>query len=712
MRRPAALRGSRRFGEPCALFALWLGAATGLQLLTTRVADWFVMTDELLYERLAISIARGHSPLPRVHGTLVPSVDQLYPLLVAPVFGDSLVPHSLHAAHLLNAFVICSACLPAYLLARRVTGRGIAAWFVALATLCVPWLVLSSFLLTEVAAYPAFLWAVYALQVALDEPSRRHDALALLGIALAVSARTQFVVLVVVFPLALLALEGRGAPARHRLVAWAYGVLLVGAVILLATGRTASALGTYGSTLRGNLLPTDSGRSFAEHAAVVALGLGLLPFVVGVAWLLANAMRRNAFAVLATVTVLAVLTEVTIFDLRFGGGIVRDRYLFYVAPLVLAGFACALLHGPWPRWSLVAPLVLVAVGLGAARLPRYDKLNVDTPVSVLDDVVLRSMHSLTSARAFLVVTTVVLVILFLQGAQLLRRSHLAVLLALLTLAVLPAEAAYAWVRLFRVPDTAGRPLTHPDAERFTWLDEAVGPGAEATLVPYPTIPGDYWASVGSWWDLEFWNTSAARAAYYPGQFEETPSTFPKLRLRFDERSGAANLSPTQWVVLSAKETRFRISGTVRAEQYNVLLVDAARPWRTDWLTFGLTDDGWTKPGVVAHVRVFASPGQRTAVSRTLSLAIRPPESSPRITFTVRSNVARWQDDEANAGTVVGSIRVCVPRTGYADVRISTPLAAQTYGDMRDASTFGFERRLGVFLSSVALADEIGGPCRP
>src|SRR5256886_7991772 len=37
--------------ELAALLALWLAAACGLQLLTTRVADWFVMTDELLYER-------------------------------------------------------------------------------------------------------------------------------------------------------------------------------------------------------------------------------------------------------------------------------------------------------------------------------------------------------------------------------------------------------------------------------------------------------------------------------------------------------------------------------------------------------------------------------------------------------------------------------------------------------------------------------------
>src|SRR5262249_3561127 len=162
----------------------------------------------------AISIARDRTPLPRVHDVLVPNVDQLYPLLVAPAFGDGLVPHSLHAAHLLNAFVICSACIPAYLLVRRVTGRALAGWGAAVAPLCVPWLVLSAFLLTEVAAYPAFLWALYALQRALDEPGMRNDGLALLGIALAVAARTQLLVLLVVLPLALLALEGRTAPAR------------------------------------------------------------------------------------------------------------------------------------------------------------------------------------------------------------------------------------------------------------------------------------------------------------------------------------------------------------------------------------------------------------------------------------------------------------------------------------------------------------------
>ena len=40
------------------VLAIWLVAGAGLAQVTQRVVDWFVMTDELLYERLAISVAQ------------------------------------------------------------------------------------------------------------------------------------------------------------------------------------------------------------------------------------------------------------------------------------------------------------------------------------------------------------------------------------------------------------------------------------------------------------------------------------------------------------------------------------------------------------------------------------------------------------------------------------------------------------------------------
>src|SRR3954470_21470317 len=108
----------KRWGPP---IALWLVSGAVLSAFTSRVVDWFVMTDELLYERLALSVDRLHSPVPHVHGVVVGSINQLYPLLLAPIFASRPVAQSLQLAHVLNAFVMVSAAVPAYLLARRVT---------------------------------------------------------------------------------------------------------------------------------------------------------------------------------------------------------------------------------------------------------------------------------------------------------------------------------------------------------------------------------------------------------------------------------------------------------------------------------------------------------------------------------------------------------------------------------------------------------------
>ena len=76
----------------------------------------------------------------------------------------------------------------------------------------------------------------------------------------------------------------------------------------------------------------------------------------------------------------------TVFDLRFGAGSVRDRYLFYVAPLVLLGFLCALVDARWPRWSLLVPDRARRRSASRSRsCPRYGFFHVDSPVAVLHD---------------------------------------------------------------------------------------------------------------------------------------------------------------------------------------------------------------------------------------------------------------------------------------------------------------------------------------
>ena len=110
-----------------------------------------------------------------------------------------------------------SAALPSYLIARDALRSRVAPYGVAVLSVAVPWVVLASFLLTESVAYPAFLWATFLAQRAMRRPTAGADVVGLAAIAVAVLARTQFLVLFVALPLAVLIQERsvRSAARRH-----------------------------------------------------------------------------------------------------------------------------------------------------------------------------------------------------------------------------------------------------------------------------------------------------------------------------------------------------------------------------------------------------------------------------------------------------------------------------------------------------------------
>jgi hypothetical protein len=722
---------ARRVEVPVAV--LWLVLAGCLAVATTRVVDWFVMTDELLYERLALSIAQTGSPLPRVHGVLISNINQLYPLLIAPLFSHGLVPSSLRAAHALNAFVMSSAAVPAFLLTWRLTRQRWLSYLIAALTICVPWIVLSSLLLTEVVAYPAFLWAVLALQYTLESRGRRADLIALLGITVAVLARTQFAAFLIVLPIALFIHELRfaereakpwGARVRraatrsvseHRLLAGVYVAMVAAAVALAAAGRLSSVLGTYSSAARGNVVPQGIGRALLDHVGTIALGAALLPFLVGVAWLLSTIVKpssreRHAFASIASIAILALVFEVSSFDERFGGATVHDRYLFYVVPLFLIAFAAALSERSWPRWSLLISTVLLVAAFVHVPLPRFEKLNVDTPAAAIDDGLVRFAGSTHAARLLLALGTVVIAVLIVQASVLLRRRVLVALLVALTLMALPAETGYAFAKLFATNGTSGRPITLAQSSFFAWIDKAVGRDASVTMIPYPLLLQDYGSNVGYWWDVEFWNAAVDRDAIHSSAYSWTPSTFPKQSLRFDPTTGHANLSPSDYVVQAVADARFHIAAASTVLNFRgAWLVRAAEPWRADWLTSGLFEDGWTRPGVVAKIKVFAEPGQTTPLRRYVTLGVHAPASTQHAAIDVSSNADHWHEDPLDIDTI-HQVAVCVPPKGFAEISITSPARSVIYGDPTTVASYGKAARIaGLLLTQIALADETS-PC--
>lgn len=702
------LAGALRVELPMA--ALWLMLGGALAVIASRVVDWYVMTDELLYERLAISIGRLHSPLPRVHGEVIGNVNQLYPLLLAPLYGHGLIPASLHEAHVLNGFLMTSASIPTFLLTRRVTERPLLPYAAAALSVCIPWIALSSFLLTEVVAYPVFLWGMLAFQRCAVDPGTRGDLFALLCIALAILARTQFAVLLLVLPMALfvhqltfvgarerswrrrLGTAVRELVAAHRVLAGLYAALVLAAVALLAAGRLSSALGTYSVTAKGNLFPSGMASSLLAHLATVSLGLGILPFVVGAAWLLTAIVRaqtreQHAFASIAIVTIVALLFEVTSYDLRFGVGLMHDRYLFYVVPLVLIGLAAARSAGEWPRWSLLVPAGLVAVGFFYVNVRRFDKFNVDSPVAVLNGGLRGLGGSVDGARALLALGTIVATIVFVEACVLLRRPQVATLLVGVALLTVPAVTGAGFYRLLSVDGTSGRPITLDQGVVFDWIDRTLGPNTRVTMVPYPVLRGDYWANGGYWWNVEFWNASVQREAVYNGGSSWTPETFPKTTLGFDPSTGRANVSPSEYIAQADRETRFRIAGKATAEYRGVVLIATEQPWRAQWLTFGLNSEGATVPGTPTRIRVFATPEQTTSLARYLAITVQAQEDVGTTGFDLRSNSSDVRGQAVSQRTEE-TIPVCVPARGFADVRLATHSGP-------------------VMVTQIALADETG-----
>src|SRR4051794_25726815 len=200
--RALSRRGAAAAAAGWPIVAVVLVASVWLGHYAARASEWTVMTDELQHERLGISLIHDGAFWPTIHGVHVPIYSQLYPLLSAPFYLLSL-PDAFHALHVFNAFWMCSAAIPVYLTARLVGADRLAGTLAGAMTVLVPWVVLSTTLLTEVVAYPAFAWAAYLTIRTLTSPSVGSDVLALLGLAVAVLARTQFALLVVVAPLAL-----------------------------------------------------------------------------------------------------------------------------------------------------------------------------------------------------------------------------------------------------------------------------------------------------------------------------------------------------------------------------------------------------------------------------------------------------------------------------------------------------------------------------
>jgi hypothetical protein len=716
------------------LVVLWIVVGGGLALwFSGRIRDWSVMSDELLYAKLATAIAETRSPLPEIHETSISVYNQLYPLLLAPLYGTLQPPNAFRAAHVLNAFVMASALFPAYLLGREVLSRG---WSFAMASLSVvvPWMVLTGFVMTESAAYPAFLWAVLGLQRAIARPSPRGDLLAVAALALALLARTQFVVLVVVLPLAILgheigrvllspssapawrkALEGAAEAARrHRLLAVLYAVGGVTAVVVAVAGSVGGVLGVYSVTVEGSVLPSGVWSAAARHIDAVAIGCGLAPLILGGGWMLAAVVRprserEHALATLSLLTVVLLTFEAASFGVRFGSSAVRDRYVFYVVPLLLIGTAAALTRASRRQVAIGAALVTIFFAATVWLLPftTFASVWVDSPAGVLNEVLIEQSGSLGTGTFVALMGLLVGVVLVL-GVLLVPRAPMALLVfaALLTFSILTLRSEVDRVR--SSTSLAGRPIAGPPGLVLDWVDSVLPADATAAIVPFP-VSTAWNTSAIRWWDVEFWNRSVTQAFAAPdGNFGYTP--FSRRTLAIDwstgEVPGTSDAPP--FVVVAPRDSRFLLAGDRLADNLGFVIRSVDRPYSAVWMSRGLDIDGWTRPGRPATIRVYGGAGGQPELLLA-RITVRSPATAParyRVSVPGATRSGSLGVDEEKPILVP----VCVSGGSYVDVALSGTSSARI-AEVQLSPDVVETRRVGVVVGPISVR-RTGQTCQP
>ncbi len=351
----------------------------------------FIMVDELIYSELARSLADSRELLVRE----VPSSGYgiVYPALISPAYAVfEALTDAYAAVKTLNALVMSLAAIPAYLLARRVTGRELSLLAAVLAV-SLPSLVYTGSVMTENAFYPVFLICALLLTLVLERPTVARQVALLVAVAVAAATRVQAVVLVLALlsaPIlfALLRRESmRRALMPYRVL---YGVVIGGGALVLvaqiARGRSLSdLLGAYSIVGESDYELREVLRYTLYHVAELDLYLGVVPVAATIVLVgRSRSLDRPLQALLATTLavtlwlVLVVSAFASVFAQR-----IQERNLFVVVPLFLILLLAWVERGaPRPR---VLALASAASAAGLVLLIPFERF-IDT--SALSDTLM------------------------------------------------------------------------------------------------------------------------------------------------------------------------------------------------------------------------------------------------------------------------------------------------------------------------------------
>ena len=626
---------------PLASVYVWLSALYVVEA-WRRVTPW-LFGDELEFTQLSRAIAATGHPAERGQPH---SADSIYTYLTAPIWRIHDVASAYSTIKYVDVLIMAAVVFPTYLLARMVVGKS-AALFAAAGAGALPSLAYSSYIVEEPIAYPYAAFCVFVIAKALMTHRRGWIVGAIVASGFAPVVRAELVVIPVVLALAFLFAAWSSDAARRWRTRWSAGdwlgffVLLFGAIFLI---------GGIGSHNSYEILRVTRGYKHREivegnwAAGALALGMGVLPFMAGLAALFrAKGEPRSRdvriFRSVATATIVGfgLYTAIkaaylsTAFATR-----VEERNLIYIAPVLFVGTALVFSRRriSWVGLAAAGAYTLYLMSYALYHVTQYPyQMGVQLYSDSLGFAIVQQGNRYLSwtphfVRTLLVVMCVLSVIILVVPRLLARRAPLATTVVIVAAAVgvigwnLTGEFAAA-AGTNSIARDAATTLKHP----FGWVDTATH--LRPTLYLAQAQPDQ-----NAEWLLEFWNRSIARVSSLDGSLGGPgPAGGPNFTANGTLYWGndfAANVSRYAYGV----EDRpcIELAGTpVASHPYRGggllktwRLVRLTNPNRMQSDCMGIYPDGWSGPDDSVYFRYSGPAGWlRVAYSRPENYPIPP-----------------------------------------------------------------------------------------
>ena len=350
---------------PLASIYLWLSIVYSVEA-WKRITPW-LFTDELEMTQISRAIAATGHAARRGEPYKFRS---LYTFMIAPLWWINDVANAYSAVKYVDVLVMTSVIFPTYFLARLFVRRGWAL-FAATGAAALPSLAYSSWIVEETLAYPYAALCFFLIVKAFVERSRWWIIGASAASLVAPFVRGELVVIPIVLAIATIFAVWSSEWGNHRRASWSWDdylgvyVLALGAIFAISALASHHSQQWYGVTV------------YWKHRAVVlgdwaagalAIGMGVIPFVVGLAALVAargetpvREVRMFRCVAAAGITGFALYTGMkaayvqSVFATR-----VWERNLIYIAPLLFIGTALVFERR---RVNVAALAVTAAFGL-------------------------------------------------------------------------------------------------------------------------------------------------------------------------------------------------------------------------------------------------------------------------------------------------------------------------------------------------------------